>query len=321
MFDPLVTVICLCFNQKRFVAEALQSVLSQTYQPIELIVVDDGSTDGSAEVIRECLQAFPTATFLELGENLGTTRAFNAGLQLAKGEYIADLAGDDVFRPDRIQKQMATFEKLDASYGVVFSDALLIDENSQPIGTFYPRNPDGSLLNPVPQGNVYASILRSYSVCAPTILTRKSVYDALGGYDESLIYEDFDFFVRSARQYRYQYIDEPLTYYRKSAGSSSTRFYRKRYNPHLISTLTVCHKAYAQNQTTEENRALACQVRYFLRQSFFTENFVLVESYAALLRKLDKLDWISWCILQLARRRLPTSTLTHWYTSLRQAMN
>ncbi len=310
---PLVTVICLCYNHERFIEEALRSVVNQTYGNIQLIVVDDGSTDASPQRIRSFLKNHPIVTFVELKQNHGMTRAFNIALKQSQGDYIVDFAGDDVFHPQRIEKQVHAFQHLDASYGVVFSDARLIDELSNPIGTFYTRKPDGTLQTPVPGGDVYAAILRSYCICAPTTLVRREVYDLLGGYDESLVYEDFDFFVRSARTYNYHYLDEPLTDYRKSAGSDSTKFYRKHYNPHLISTLAVCHKAYAQNKNNAENEALAFRVRYLLRQSFFTENFDLVEQYAQLLQKLGNPGAIASIIQRLARFRWRLGSLARWY--------
>ncbi len=321
MSEPLVTVICLCYNQQRFVSEALQSVQNQTYSNIQLIVIDDASTDNSAHTIQTFLQNFPSVLFLELRENLGMTRAFNIGLSQAAGEYIVDLAGDDVLQPDRIEKQVRAFQQLDSSYGVVFSDAYLMDEQSRKTGTFYRRNADGLRKQLVPGGDVYTQVLHSYCICAPTIMSRKHVYHTLGGYDEALVYEDFDFFVRSARHYKYFYIDEALTCYRKSPGSDSTKFYCKRHNPHLISTLAVCRKAYLQNRTMEENKALANQVRYHLRQSYLTENFDLVDQYAALLKQVDKVDWLSSIIRLLAQLRWRTGPLPRWYFNVRYRLS
>jgi len=317
MKNPIVTIICLCYDQKRFVAEALQSVMNQSYASIQLIVVDDGSTDGTVDVIRHFLRNHPHVQFLPLPENLGMTRAFNTGLRLATGEFIVDLAGDDILMPKRIEKQVAAFRQLDASYGVVFSDAYLVDEQSQRFGTFYRRHSDGTLAQSVASGDIYTNLLRQYCVCAPTIMSRKAVYDQLGGYDETLSYEDFDFFIRSARQYKYFYQDELLTCYRKSPGSDSTQWYKRRHNPQLISTLTVCRKAYHQNRTSEEHQALAYRVRYHQRHSFFTENFTLAEEYTTLLAQLGGLDLPARIIQWLSRFRLPVGFLYRWYRYLR----
>lgn len=318
--DPLVTIICLCYNQERFVTETLQSVVNQTYSQIQLIVIDDGSTDNSPSVIAKFLSPYPFVTFLRLSQNIGMTKAFNKGLALAEGEFIVDLAGDDVLHPNRIEKQVYAFQQLDSSYGVVFSDAWLTDENSQVIGTFYKRNREGILQENIPIGDIYIDILYRYCVCAPTIMSRRQVYNDLQGYDETLVYEDFDFFVRSARKYKYWYLNELLTSYRQSPHSDSRKWYRKNHNPHLKSTLIVCKKAYKQNKTTAENQALAHRVRYLLRQCFFTENFGLVKEYMDLLHTMYRSDIISKSITALARMRIRTGFLFFGYMNLRKLL-
>jgi len=109
--NPLVTVICLCYNHDAFVQEALNAVLNQEYQPLELIVVDDASTDGSKNKIEAWLEQHPNCYFIANRTNLGPTKSFNQALQLAKGSYILDLATDDVLLPNAIQLQVAAFEK------------------------------------------------------------------------------------------------------------------------------------------------------------------------------------------------------------------
>ncbi|MBD0260518.1 MAG: glycosyltransferase family 2 protein, partial [Cytophagales bacterium] len=156
---PLVTVVCVCYNQGRFVREALLSVTGQTYPNIELIVVDDGSTDDSVSRIEAFLSAFPGVTFIPLPSNRGVCGAFNEGFRRSKGAFIIDLSADDVLLPDRVARQVAAFGPLDPSWGVVFTDAGLIDEASRPLGNFYPRKPDGALQKPVPSGDVYRHVL------------------------------------------------------------------------------------------------------------------------------------------------------------------
>src|SRR5688572_3746734 len=117
MDKPLVTVICLCYNHERFVREAITSVLSQTYSNLQVIVVDDKSTDKSVDAIRDKIAPYGEITFLPLPTNHGNCRAFNKGLALAKGEYIIDFATDDLMAPERISKQVEAFQQLDSSYG------------------------------------------------------------------------------------------------------------------------------------------------------------------------------------------------------------
>jgi glycosyltransferase involved in cell wall biosynthesis len=317
----LVTVICLCHNQARFVGEALQSVQWQTYPHVELIVVDDASTDGSAEVIEQLLAEWktvqpaetPDVPFVRFTENQGVCAAFNAGLRLAHGEFVIDLAADDVLLPDRIEKQVAAFDQLDKRYGVVFSNAEIINEDSETIGVWYEPNDF-----PIPTGDIYQSLFERSFICTPTMMTRRAVYEELGGYDESLSYEDFDFWVRSARRYRYHYLDEITTRKRRVPGSASMQFYQRGpANAHLRSTLAVCRKAYRLNRFDRENRALAVCVRYHLRQALFTDNHQLAAEYASLLETLTDPSATDRMWLQMARLKVPLSGLYRQYLRIR----
>ena len=98
--NPLVTIICLCYNHSDFVVESLNSVINQDYKNIELIIIDDCSSDNSALVIKQWLKNYPEILFIKNEVNLGNTKSFNKGLQLAKGDYIIDLASDDVLEKE-----------------------------------------------------------------------------------------------------------------------------------------------------------------------------------------------------------------------------
>ncbi len=315
-----MTVICLCYNQGKFVREALLSVAHQTYPHVELIIVDDGSTDGSVQEINSFLSDFPGYACISLPVNGGMCAAFNQGLGRARGEFIIDLAADDVLLPHRIARQIEVFLQLDPSWGVLFTDAGIIDEASRPLGNFYQRHPDGSPQKSIPSGDVYSQILKGYFICTPTMMSRRAVYEELGGYDESLCYEDFDFWIRSARSYKYFFLDEVLTLKRRTPGSDSTRWYRRRHNPHLVSTLKVCEKAYLLNRNEDEHQALAQAVRYHLRQALFMENFGLAQLYGSLLKKLDDLKMSDKLFLALAKYQIPLFPLYQAYARRRFAI-
>lgn len=306
----------MCYNHAAFVEEALFSVVNQTYHHIQLIVVDDASTDDSLTLIKDFIQEFPQTQLITNTDNLGNCRSFNKALTLAKGKYLIDLAADDALLDTRIEKQVTVFESLDDNYGVIFTNALYLDERSQIIGTHYKTNLQGKSKMPVPSGDVYTAILRSYFICTPTMMMRKSVLDKLGGYDENLSYEDFDFWVRSSRKNLYYYLDDILTLKRKVKGSLSTQFYSVRKNEMLASTLMICRKAQQLNQTEAENKALATCVRYHLRQSYFTQNFPLVFEYAQLLKEIDKLDKLTQAILVLSKQKAAITPLYRLYLRL-----
>lgn len=300
---PLVSIILLCYNHERFVAEALESVYAQRYPRIELLVVDDASTDNSCQAVEKFLQDKRVEVpFIKLKENRGNCAAFNQALRRTTGKYIIDLAADDVLMPGRVEQQVFAFEQLGEDFGVVFSDVLLLNEQSGGIRTFYRRNAEGELLQQVPEGDVYRHLLARQYISSPAMMMRKSMLEELDGYDESLSYEDYDLWVRSSRKYRYHFIDAVLTGKRLVQHSSRWQFYRKRGNRHLPSTLKVCHKARQLNRTPEEDAALAVSVRYHLRLSVFTGNKEMAEAFYQLLQKIDRpalADQMLWLLAKL----------------------
>ncbi|MDW7695685.1 glycosyltransferase family 2 protein [Flammeovirgaceae bacterium SG7u.111] len=286
---PLVSVICLTYNKSTYVEETLTSVVEQTYQNIELIIVDDASKDNTAAMLKAFKDESPFAELILLDKNVGMCAAFNLGLKRCKGKYVIDLAGDDVLVPNRIEKQVAALEQAGKSYGVAFSDAWIINGKSEAKGTFYPRNSDGQLKKLIPQGDLYKYLIGLQLISSPTMMMRKSMLVEMGGYDETLSYEDYDFWIRSSRKYKYLFQDEMLTKKRVADGSSSTGWFIRKNNAFLKSTLRICQKAFTLNESKEEDHCLAVSVRYHLRQAVFMECFFLAKGYAGLLKKLDRL--------------------------------
>ncbi|NJO00517.1 MAG: hypothetical protein HC880_01490 [Bacteroidia bacterium] len=186
----------------------------------------------------------------------------------------------------RLARQVAAFESLDEHYAVVFGNAWDIDGQGKVLKAHHPVDRHSRSIQAVPEGDVFRAVLSRYFICTATMMMRKSVLDELGGYDETLSYEDFDFWIRSSRKYRYYYQDELTTMRRVLAHSLSGRFYQTGENPHLWSTLKVCQKAYLMLRDTSEEEALAICGRYHQRQAFYTQNFDLVFRYEALLSQL-----------------------------------
>ncbi len=305
-----VTVICTCYNQQPFVEECLQSVVSQSYGDIQLIVIDNASTDGSGWVIKAFMRDYPAIVYIPNAINIGLCAAFNKGLEKATGKYIIDLSADDVMTPDRIEKQVEEFEKLPADYAVVFSNASYIDEKSTQIGFHYSLNKQKRAA--IPTGNIYKEILRRYFICTPTIMVRKSALFSLGGYDESLSYEDFDFFIRSAHSYKYHYIDEVLTRKRVLKTSLGTQFYRVG-NDMLNSSWAVCNKAYDLNHSQEEFDLLAVRIREFIKKCFVAQDPNSAIKFRKLLNYIEEPGWKTNTLVWLCRLRLPVNIFYQFY--------
>lgn len=127
--NPLVTIICTCYNHEKYVADALNSVTGQSYQNIQLIITDDCSTDNSGATINNWLKTHPNILFLQNKKNIGNTKTFNNAYKHAKGEYIVDLAADDILLEYCIDKQIETFQKTPyKNLGIVYANINLVDE-------------------------------------------------------------------------------------------------------------------------------------------------------------------------------------------------
>jgi glycosyltransferase involved in cell wall biosynthesis len=255
--NPLVSVLCLSYNQKKFVEEAIQSVFNQTYPFIQLIVLDDGSSDGSAQTITRFLGDKASVVFLINETNQGYTKSLNKALSYATGEFIVDLAADDILMPTRVEDGVSSLINAGTKFGVNFSDAEIIAEDGHFVGVHSEKFPHQS----IPQGDVYKDIVRRYFICPPTMLFRKSVIDHLGGYDDSLAFEDFDFLVRAARDFHFCYTPKPLIKRRLVDQSMSQKQFRKG-DPQRASTFRVCEKINKMNKTIEEVEAFKKRIRY-----------------------------------------------------------
>ena len=279
---PLVTIIALCHNHALFLREALTSIEQLDYPALEVWLVDNGSTDGSPALLRAYAQAHPDWHLLLLPENLGNCRAFNQAFGQSRGEFVVDFATDDLLLPQRLRQQVALFQSLPADYGMVYSNCELLRADGQTLGPYYqPRGRGG--LQPAPaSGWVFAEVLARVFISSPTMLMRRTCLAALGGYDERLSYEDFDFWVRASRDWRFQYQAVITTRKRLHARSLSAQTTR-HHNPHLASTLAVCAKALGLCCTRAELRALARRLRYELAHALRRRQWAEARTAARLL--------------------------------------
>ncbi|MTI22273.1 glycosyltransferase [Fulvivirga sp. RKSG066] len=316
MSQPLVTVICLCYNHENFIKECINSVVNQTYKNLQIIIVDDASTDGSKEVIKKLIEQFPDIEFLNLENNLGNCAAFNQGLNLAKGDYIVDLATDDVFLPSRIEKQVELFSTLNNDFGVVYSDAIFIDNESRQYNKHSKYLRKHGLIDDFPTGDIYQKVISKYFISPPSLLVKREVFEELEGYDEQLAYEDFDFWIRSARNWKYAYLPEPLTLVRKVRDSLSSGWYKKG-DKQLFSTYLVCQKISQLNRTKEEDEALINRLKYELRQSVFSENNKEGALFYKMLKDYSRNSSIDNLLMLLSRLRVPLAPVRRLYNRLR----
>jgi glycosyltransferase involved in cell wall biosynthesis len=209
---PRVSVIIPAYNSVPYISSAIDSALNQTYRDYEVIVVDDGSTDKTAEVIASYsskIRCFSQA-------NAGVSSARNRGLSESSGEFIAYLDGDDVWYPQKLERQVA-FLDAHAECGLVHSDVTVIDEQESVIHARF----NVETARPIPSGYCRQDLLRRCHIQIPSVIERRRCIDDIGGFDERLIAtEDYLHWIMVAlKGWAFGYINEPLAKYRWRRGS------------------------------------------------------------------------------------------------------
>ncbi|WP_304198367.1 glycosyltransferase [Flavobacterium alvei] len=280
-YKPLVTVICLCFNHEKFVIECLNSVINQLYSPIQLIIIDDFSSDNSKKEIETWLQLNPEIEFIINDSNLGITKSFNKALKLAKGEYVIDLAADDVLLPNCVMTQIKAFQNsIFKNLGVVYGNAEIIRENGSFDSYFFQVNDQKKVIQKRITGTIYENVLSDFSsICSVSAMIKKSVLDSLNGYDESLEYEDLDFWMRASRLYEFDFIDEPIIQKRIVTNSLASNFYKKkdsRTKKIDYSTYLILKKGLQLNRSKQEDLAIQKRVHNSIIQCLNNKNYGLV---------------------------------------------
>src|SRR5690606_1152733 len=214
---PTISLIVTCYNQARWVERALDSVAAQTLAPQQLIVADDASTDDSAERIRRWLGAHrPDATFVHHRANTGLPRMLNEVVPLADQDLLAILAADDEMVPERLERQARRLAAAPPSVGLVYADMELMDADGHDLGIrYYDYGP-----TPV-EGDAFEAMLEASVPASPTVMMRRSVLDAVGPFDESFVFEDWDMWLRLSRHVEFAFVPEPLIRYRRIDGSLS----------------------------------------------------------------------------------------------------
>lgn len=224
--SPTVSVVIAAYNAARWTAETLGSVLAQTFRNFEVIVVDDGSTDQTPEVVA----GYKDRIRYLRKENAGAASARNVGIRAARGSYIAFVDADDLWLPEKLQLQMDLFSR-HPDLAWVYSDAIVFDEES--VQEVF-RTSDVTKLY---AGDILRPLLLFNFIASPTPVIRRDVFDTVGYFDESpglQSGEDWNMWLRIAAKYRVEFVDRPLARYRRhragKSGSGDLKYtFRSRY--------------------------------------------------------------------------------------------
>lgn len=212
--SPLISVVIPTYNRAEPTIAAIESVLSQTYTPFEVLVIDDGSTDGSGELVaefvrRQATQGHDVRYLRKINE--GSSSARNAGIEHARGDYIAFLDSDDTWLPEKLAVQMAAFGQLGTNCGACYTDSCCFDASGTSTRTFaaFQRKFDADAgIDRDALGHIAQAFCGFW---VSTLLARAEVIRQMGGFDRDIVFvEDRDLSFRLSLITEIGYVNSPL---------------------------------------------------------------------------------------------------------------
>ncbi len=208
---PKVTVIIPAYNAMKYLPKTVESVLNQTLTDFEVLIINDGSSDG---IVEWASQITDLRVRLISQENQGTAVARNTGIVESQGEYIAFLDADDIWEPTKLEKQAQCLDN-NPLVGLVDAWTAFIDENGKLTGL---------VMKHETEGDVYKEVVEtcdSSVCCGSSPMIRRSCFDTLGLFDRESYIEDVDMWIRIATRYHYGVVKEPLVKYRMHPNNKS----------------------------------------------------------------------------------------------------
>lgn len=264
--SPLVSILCLSYNQSQFIIESLESTKSQSYKNFEILICDDFSSDGSANIINDWIANNPELEikFINHSQNKGICKSLNELLHISSGKYIQVLALDDLLETNKLERHVSILENSNTNEVMLFSDAHLINSRSEQYqNTFIPYHYKFLSLE---SGNYYDSLLRENFIPAMSCLLKSSILKNIGGWDESLTFEDYDMWLRLSKDYNFIYDNFISCSYRLHSTNTHKKqnlldesifiIYLKHKNQKIIKQklLRIIDEAYLNNKLSSEHK-------------------------------------------------------------------
>jgi len=210
--NPLVSVVMPAYNSEKYISEAIESILNQTFKDFEFIIINDGSTDSTPNIIDKYARLDKRIIVLNNEKNLNIAESRNRGVEIAKGKYIATMDSDDRALPDRLKNQ---FEFLESNKDIAISIGNINIMDGK--GVFqYTRN------YPVADKDIRSKVYRFNPFPNPTIMCRREVYEKNGKYNNAYVpIDDFDFWLRAGTQFKFGNCGNIVLDYRVASKSAS----------------------------------------------------------------------------------------------------
>lgn len=224
MEQPLVSICLLTYMHEKYIGDCLESLLSQTYSNMELLILDDASTDRTFEILKyyekKLDEKFKCLAISRNPMNIGNISAnFNQLITRAGGAYIKTFAGDDMMLPDYVSKIISYMEEHREAI-MCYTNAYLVSDDfrwgDRPKRIFCYKEH-----KPVPQQDIFDALMHRCYICTPGAMIRRRAFDEYGLYDENIKYEDYDFWLRLSHNEMFDYLPGKLVYYRRGETSIS----------------------------------------------------------------------------------------------------
>jgi glycosyltransferase involved in cell wall biosynthesis len=262
-----ISVVIAAYNKAELTVRTVQSVLDQAYGNLEVIVIDDGSTDNTRDML---LPFFGRIKYV-YKKNGGASSARNLGIKLATGDLIAMLDCDDIYMPEKIEK-CAAFLEANPEYGLVYTKVYFIDKNGD-ILREYPNQ------KPVMSGDISNRLILGNFIPSSTVIARKKCFEDTGLFDESIfVPADWDMWLKLSEKYKVGYIGLPLTKYNISGSYTLA-------NPEQSEKeeLEVLKKAAARNKKISPLTHKKSISELYLRSAV---NYLLIGNFSMARKKL-----------------------------------
>lgn len=270
---PTISVVIPAYNQSRYLAAAVQSVLDQTEQDFEIIIVDDGSTDQTRQVAASFDD--PRLRYI-YQENAGLSAARNTGIRNSSGNYLTFLDSDDLFTPRKLELLAGRLDD-EPELGFAAGKAILIDQNGNPLGKTFDQPPPDDLSDLLDWNPFHVS----------SVMIRREWQEQAGLFDESLrAYEDWDMWLRLARLgCRMDWVAEPVSYYRFHTGQMTRDRERMTTATFAVLSKTFADPSLPQNWQAKKDLAYSSAYLRKAIQAYRAEEFP--EASAALARAVE----------------------------------
>lgn len=263
-YGDLISVVIPTYNREHSIRRAVFSVLNQSYANIELLVVDDASTDGTLELLAAIPD--PRLRVLRQPQNAGASAARQAGILAARGDLIAFQDSDDFWLPEKLETQMRVFAELPEDYVAIFHSMIIYGRDFE--GKHKRFGPRRTSCEPGPRvlvrdGDMSDTFLWGNFMGPPTVLLKKAAYHAAGGFDLRLRnHNDWDFHIRLSRTGKIKFVDQPLMIVYNSADGIS-----KISRASAYSTVIIFGKIKRLHPAAKALASIAVQVnRYLMEQ-------------------------------------------------------